>query len=137
MVAQWSSVSNEAKREKLHLLQKQELLKGHLGKVISLGRLAFIMALRRHLFLYSFLSGLGIVLLWQGIWGSVDWVIGAFGVSESLFPYLITTTMGVVILYSLGVFMSLTSGVETNDTPELSQIKEFGMLDEVVNGKRV
>lgn len=128
-------LADSARIEKLRLLQKQELTEGNISKYLQVGRLAIIASLRKHIFLYSFLSAIGIVLLWQGVWGIIDWTIGLVGASDYLFPYLITTGMGVTLLYFLGLFVSLTAGVESSDGSESDQLKEVKHMNHILSRK--
>lgn len=113
-------------RDKMHFLQKHQLLEGNIKKYLSYSRIIFHHFMRKYLFLYALLSGAGVVLLWHGLWGLFDVMVEAMGFEGGLMTYLFTTSLGVLVLYILGLFMNQTIG----DKETLVQIEEEELKDE-------
>lgn len=120
----WHEASVEVNEDKIHFLQRQQLLEGNIKQFLSYTRLAFSLFLRKHTFLYTLLSGIGIVLFWHGLWGIYDWVIAEFELDHQLWPYVLTTILGLGVLYILGALFSQILG---GDTTELDHIQEMEM----------
>lgn len=64
----------------------------------------------KHLFIYTFLGGTGVVLFWRGIWHMADLLENRGGVSTILFSPLGSTILGIIILLSTGLFVSVFIG---------------------------
>jgi len=67
-------------------------------------------ALAKHLFTYTFIGGIGVVLFWRGIWHMADVLEASGGVSRVLFSPLGSTILGIIILLSTGLFVSIFLG---------------------------
>lgn len=66
--------------------------------------------LARHLFIYTFIGGLGVVLFWRGVWHMADVLEASGGSSRVLFSPLGSTLLGIIILLSTGLFVSVFIG---------------------------
>ncbi len=64
----------------------------------------------KHLFIYTFLGGTGVVLFWRGIWHMADLLEKRGGFSTVLFSPLGSTVLGIIILLSTGLFVSVFIG---------------------------
>lgn len=67
-------------------------------------------ALAKHLFTYTFIGGIGVVLFWRGVWHMADVLEASGGVSRVIFSPLGSTILGVLILLSTGLFVSIFLG---------------------------
>ncbi|MCX6807217.1 MAG: hypothetical protein NTZ80_00180 [Patescibacteria group bacterium] len=135
----FDAVANEVSLDKIHFLQKQELLEGNVRKFFAYSRLSFTIFLKKYMFLYALLSGVGIVLFWHGIWGLSDKVIEKFGAGDYVLPYLITTIIGIALLYILGVFLNQTVGDQDKlkdlEDIEIKEISELKTIEKVMGKK--
>ncbi|MEI6810824.1 MAG: hypothetical protein WCK60_02090 [Candidatus Nomurabacteria bacterium] len=64
----------------------------------------------KHLFIYTFLGGTGVVLFWRGVWHMADVLERLNGFPRVLFSPLGSTLLGIVILLSTGLFVSVFIG---------------------------
>lgn len=67
-------------------------------------------ALSHHPFIYTFFGGVGIVLFWRGVWHMADTIEMANNQFSFLFSPLGSTILGVIILLSTGLFVSMFIG---------------------------
>lgn len=119
----------EVRNQKLAFLKKHLLLKGNLNRLLFFNVLSVRERLRKNIFLFAFLSGLGIVLMWHGLWGIFDWLIALVGMEDNLFPYVFTAMLGLIMLVVLGVFIELTSGTPEESMDELQKSPEFSAIE--------
>jgi hypothetical protein len=66
--------------------------------------------LSRHPFIYSFVGGAGVVLFWRGIWHMADVFEKGSVMGAILFSPLGSVILGVSILLSVGLFVSIFVG---------------------------
>jgi uncharacterized protein YneF (UPF0154 family) len=66
--------------------------------------------LARHPFIYTFIGGAGVVLFWRGIWHMADIFEKHSHLGAFIFSPLGSTVLGVVILLSTGLFVSVFIG---------------------------
>ena len=66
--------------------------------------------LARHPFIYTFIGGAGVVLFWRGIWHMADILERNFTAGAVLFSPIGSVVLGVVILLSTGLFVSVFIG---------------------------
>ena len=66
--------------------------------------------LARHPFIYTFIGGAGVVLFWRGVWYMADIFEKHSQLGGYLFSPLGSTVLGVVILLSTGLFVSVFIG---------------------------
>lgn len=66
--------------------------------------------LARHPFIYTFIGGAGIVLFWRGVWHMADYYESFGGVLGILFSSGGSMAIGVLILLSTGLFVSVFVG---------------------------
>ena len=66
--------------------------------------------LARHPFIYTFIGGAGVVLFWRGVWHMADVFEKNTQIGSVLFSPLGSTVIGVVILLSTGLFVSVFIG---------------------------
>ena len=66
--------------------------------------------LARHPFIYTFIGGAGVVLFWRGVWHMADVFEKTSQFGSFLFSPLGSTVLGVVILLSTGLFVSVFIG---------------------------
>ncbi len=66
--------------------------------------------LSRHPFLYTFIGGTGVVLFWRGVWHMADVFEKHTALGSVLFSPLGSTVLGVVLLLSTGLFVSVFIG---------------------------
>ncbi len=135
----FGELSEQASRDKIYFLQKQQLLEGHIMKFLSYSVFSISLFLRRYLFLYALLSGVSMVLFWHGLWGIYDWVIIRMGVETSLTPYLVTSILGMTILCVLGLFLNESvlekSDVQEIEELEMQEIDELKTIEKIVVSK--
>ncbi len=135
----FGKIAQKVSMDKMYFLQKHQLLQGNIRKFIAYSRLSFSLFLRKYTFLYALLSGIGIVLFWHGIWGISDWIIEKFDTSEKLLSYGITTILGVLILYILGMFLDQTTGDKNNtqdmENMAMEELDELKNIDKALKNK--
>ncbi len=66
--------------------------------------------LARHPFIYTFIGGAGIVLFWRGVWHMADYYESFGGIPGILFSSGGSIVIGVVVLLSTGLFVSVFVG---------------------------
>lgn len=66
--------------------------------------------LARHPFVYTFIGGAGVVLFWRGVWHMADVFEKTSQIGSLLFSPLGSTVLGVAILLSTGLFVSVFIG---------------------------
>lgn len=66
--------------------------------------------LARHPFIYTFVGGSGVVLFWRGVWHMADYYESLGGVSSLIFSSGGSIILGVTILLSTGLFVSVFIG---------------------------
>lgn len=66
--------------------------------------------LSRHPFLYTFIGGTGVVLFWRGVWHVADDLQKIGGVYGIIFSSTGSIILGVTILLSTGLFVSVFVG---------------------------
>lgn len=66
--------------------------------------------LARHPFIYTFIGGAGVVLFWRGIWHIADVFEKTSRLGGFLFSPLGSTVIGVIVLLSTGLFVSVFIG---------------------------
>lgn len=66
--------------------------------------------LARHPFIYTFIGGAGVVLFWRGVWHLADYYESLGGIPGILFSSFGSVVLGVVILLSTGLFVSVFVG---------------------------
>lgn len=66
--------------------------------------------LARHPFVYTFIGGAGVVLFWRGVWHMADIFETHSKLGSHLFSPLGSTMLGVIILLSTGLFVSVFIG---------------------------
>lgn len=66
--------------------------------------------LARHPFIYTFIGGAGVVLFWRGVWHMADVFEKNTTLGSVLFSPLGSTMLGVIILLSTGLFVSVFIG---------------------------
>lgn len=66
--------------------------------------------LARHPFIYTFIGGSGVVLFWRGVWHMADYFESTGGLPGLLFSSGGSIVLGVVILLSTGLFVSVFVG---------------------------
>jgi hypothetical protein len=66
--------------------------------------------LSRHPFIYSFVGGAGVVLFWRGVWHMADVLEKSSILGAILFSPLGSVILGVSILLSVGLFVSIFVG---------------------------
>jgi hypothetical protein len=89
--------------------------------------------LARHMFVYTFIGGMGIVLFWRGIWHTADVLEGLGGIWGLLFSPLGSIVLAVAILLATGLFVSMFIG----DSIIISGINnEKKRIDKAVEGVR-
>lgn len=66
--------------------------------------------LARHPFIYTFIGGAGVVLFWRGVWHMADVFQATSQLGAYLFSPLGSVVLGVVILLSTGLFVSVFIG---------------------------
>ncbi len=66
--------------------------------------------LSRHVFIYTFIGGVGLILFWRGIWHIADVLEGIPGSTQILFSPAGSLLLGVAILLSTGLFVSVFVG---------------------------
>lgn len=66
--------------------------------------------LARHPFIYTFIGGAGVVLFWRGVWHMADVFEQHTGLGSVLFSPFGSTVIGVTILLSTGLFVSVFIG---------------------------
>jgi hypothetical protein len=66
--------------------------------------------LSRHPFIYTFIGGAGVVLFWRGVWHTADAFEALGGLSGVIFSPVGSIIVGVVILLSTGLFVSIFVG---------------------------
>lgn len=64
----------------------------------------------KHLFIYTFIGGTGVVLFWRGVWHMADVLERTGGILKVLFSPLGSTLLGVLILLTTGLFVSVFIG---------------------------
>ena len=64
----------------------------------------------KHLFIYTFIGGTGVVLFWRGIWHMADVLETVNGFPLVIFSPLGSTLLGIFILLSTGLFVSVFIG---------------------------
>ncbi len=135
----FDDMCNTVNLDKLHFMQKLQLLEGNIKKFFSYGRLAFTLFLRKYVFLYALLSGVGIVLFWHGLWGIYDWIIFELHMEGNLMPYVTTTILGLGVLYFLGAFFNQVVGdhaeIHHLHEMELEEMVELRNLEKMVKRK--
>ncbi len=103
----------------------------------------------KHLFIYTFIGGTGVVLFWRGIWHMADVLETVNGFPRVLFSPLGSTLLGIFILLSTGLFVSvfigesvILSGIKREkrvidktsvdiDTEKAEVEKSMGMISDV------
>lgn len=66
--------------------------------------------LARHPFVYTFIGGAGVVLFWRGVWHMADVFEKNSQLGAYMFSPLGSVVLGVVILLSTGLFVSVFIG---------------------------
>jgi hypothetical protein len=66
--------------------------------------------LARHPFIYTFIGGSGVVLFWRGVWHTADVLQSTSILGGFLFSPLGSLVMGIVVLLSTGLFVSVFIG---------------------------
>ncbi len=66
--------------------------------------------LARHPFIYTFVGGAGVVLFWRGVWHMADYYESFGGISGVIFSSGGSIILGVTILLSTGLFVSVFVG---------------------------
>lgn len=66
--------------------------------------------LARHPFIYTFVGGAGVVLFWRGVWHMADYYESFGGLSGIIFSSGGSIILGVTILLSTGLFVSVFVG---------------------------
>ncbi len=66
--------------------------------------------LSRHPFIYTFIGGAGVVLFWRGVWHIADVFEKTSQLGAYLFSPLGSTVLGVLVLLSTGLFVSVFIG---------------------------
>lgn len=135
----FSDIAQKVYHDKIHFLQKHQLLEKNIKKFFAYLHLSFKLTLKKFIFVYAFLGGIAIVLFWHGVWGITDWIIAQFEYGDHLFPYVITTIIGSGILFILGIFLDQTVGERTNASTfeeiQTRDLDELKMLEKVVRNK--
>jgi len=135
----FEEIAQEVSLDKMHFLQKHQLLEGNIKKFFVYTRLSFSLFLRKYIFLYALLSGIGIVLFWHGLWGMSDWIIHQFNAQHHFTPFLITAVLGALILYSLGLFLDQTIGdknsLQNIEDMEMEELDELKVIEKAVKKK--
>lgn len=103
----------------------------------------------KHLFVYTFIGGTGVVLFWRGIWHMADDFEKIPGFPQFLFSPTGSTLLGIIILLSTGLFVSvfigesvILSGLKKEkrvidktiadvDTEKIEVEKSLGMISDV------
>ena len=67
-------------------------------------------SLSRHPFIYTFIGGTGVVLFWRGVWRSADVLESSGGIFSFLFSSSGSIFLGVILLLSTGLFVSVFIG---------------------------
>lgn len=67
-------------------------------------------SLSRHPFIYTFIGGTGVVLFWRGVWRLADALESSGGILSSLFSSTGSIFLGVILLLSTGLFVSVFIG---------------------------
>lgn len=66
--------------------------------------------LARHPFIYTFIGGAGVVLFWRGVWHMADYYESFGGLAGVVFSSGGSIVLGVTILLSTGLFVSVFVG---------------------------
>lgn len=66
--------------------------------------------LSRHPFIYTFIGGAGVVLFWRGVWHTADAFQSLGGFPGILFSPIGSIVVGVTVLLSTGLFVSIFVG---------------------------
>ena len=130
-----TDLGKQVSDQKIKFIKKHLLLQENILRYLDYNRLSFQSMIHKHMLLFAILSAIGIVLLWHGLWGIFDWIIGKFGLTESIFPYLMTSIFGALVLYILGVFVELTSGDPKDVTEELKDAAELQSIEKVIEAE--
>lgn len=84
------------------------------------------MGLSHYPLIYSLLGGTGVILFWRGIWHTADYLEEMGGILGIIFSDLGSMILGVTILLSTGLFVSIFIG----DSIIMSGIKKDKKLIE-------
>ena len=118
-------LKNEAYLDKLKWLQRHKLAEKKIFHYFSYARLYFSHKLKRHPFTYAAIGFLGIILLWQGSWGAIEWGVSTFKLEHYLWPYLLNALIGALILCTIGRFLSETVGIEEDLSQAANEIRKL------------
>jgi hypothetical protein len=66
--------------------------------------------LARHPFIYAFIGGAGVVLFWRGVWHIADVFEKTSQIGAHIFSPLGSLVLGIVVLLSVGLFVSAFIG---------------------------
>lgn len=130
------NLAERAYGDKISLFKREQLSSGRLGQYLSYSALLLRHFLRKNVILYGILSYAGIMFLWVGGWGTIEWLIFQLGVPD-IYTYLISSTCGILILLFLGIFYDQTFGgtkesLEEMEKIESSEIKELKEVEKLI-----
>lgn len=66
--------------------------------------------LSKHVFIYTFIGGTGLILFWRGVWHVADFFETTGGVNKIIFSPMGSVILGTIILLSTGLFVSVFVG---------------------------
>jgi len=133
-------LADRAYIDKITLFKKEQLSTGRIGKYLSYSTLFLRHFLRKNIVLYGILSYVGIMLLWVGGWGIIEWLIFLLNVKD-IYAYLISSILGICILLILGIFYDQTFGgnkdsLNEMEKIEISGIEELERVERLVGNKK-
>jgi hypothetical protein len=125
----YDSLAQRAKEYKYILVMQDHSGGRNIFRYLEALRLVIAIRIRRYSFWHGVLGAIGIVLMWQGVWGIIDWIVHYFGAEDYLSSYLTTTVLGIIILYVIDIFVQVTTAVSHEDL----SLKDLAQVERVAS----